>query len=565
MRPEDIPGADAQEAQRFGAAQDIAGVGARAGLYRRGVQRHAAIRVNGYPDADLAAPGFLPLGVPGGVERKTHAAFLYPVVERTRAGLVALRAPAYPFRPLAQHRGQALVRQAAPFVPEVLQRQVYGVHPQLFGQHIHDVAEDKIELGIPHSAHHAGRELVGVDAIGLHPDVGDVGERRFGDLGRGELEGEHSMVGVSPGIPDGFKIHGRDGAVLHRARFAGVDGRLAGVVEAFPAAVFELDGPAGFPGKQRGEKEERLVAGIPAAELAADVGADNADFVYRQAQHLADMHPALVGFEGVGHHRKLVALPVHQAAPVIQRSLRRVMMDRRRFHDHFGLPEAFIRVALVYEYVLSADGVLRQDIARRYLRVDHRRAGLHGPDGIENEREDFPVHFYKPERLFGDLLGFGRHNGAHLVGDPAGVVAQHPPVAEMAPHHALVGHRVHAVGPAGACRLEGGYFGVFICEHRFYAGKLLGQGRIYALYARVGVGAAQHFGVQHAGKAAFERYVVDELHLAGGLLQGVDAGAVGTDEFAGDAGRVGAGRGHFFSPSGGVPSDACCTARAMPE
>ena len=45
--PVDVVRAHAQEAERLGAAEDVAGVGAGAGLDRGGVQRHRAVGIAG--------------------------------------------------------------------------------------------------------------------------------------------------------------------------------------------------------------------------------------------------------------------------------------------------------------------------------------------------------------------------------------------------------------------------------------------------------------------------------------------------------------------------------------
>ena len=68
--PGDVLRADAQETQRLGAAEHVAGVRAGAGLHRGRIQRDRAVRVEGDLGLHLAAALLLPLGVPAGVKEK---------------------------------------------------------------------------------------------------------------------------------------------------------------------------------------------------------------------------------------------------------------------------------------------------------------------------------------------------------------------------------------------------------------------------------------------------------------------------------------------------------------
>ncbi len=76
--PGDVLRPDTQEAQRFGAAQHVAGVRAGAGLYGWRVQGDRAVRVEGDFGLYLPAALFLPLGMPAGMQGKAYSRRLAP-------------------------------------------------------------------------------------------------------------------------------------------------------------------------------------------------------------------------------------------------------------------------------------------------------------------------------------------------------------------------------------------------------------------------------------------------------------------------------------------------------
>ena len=234
------------------------------------------------------------------------------------------------------------------------------IHVQPLGQAVDHPAEDEVELRVAHPAHHAAGDLVGVDGVRFHLDVGDRRQRHFGDLRRGELQREDRVVGVRADVADGLEVERGDRAVGLGAHLAVVERRLPGVVEAVPPRVLELHRPAGLLCQQRGEEEERLVAGVAAAELPADVLADDPHLVDRQLQHLADVHPGLVRRVGVGHDRQPVIFPLRQAAPGVQRALRRVVMAGVHLDDDIRRGKALLHVALGQEDIRAADRIGRQ-------------------------------------------------------------------------------------------------------------------------------------------------------------------------------------------------------------
>jgi len=354
--------------------------------------------------------------------------------------------------------------------------------------------------------------------------VRDVGQRDLGHHGGGELQGEHRVVGVRAHLADRLEGHRHDRAVFAGAHLAVVKRRLPRVVEPVPACVLELDRPAGLPGQQGGEEEKRLVAGVPPTELPADIVADGANVADRHPQHLADVHERLVGRVGIGPDGQAVVLPLGQAAPGIERALRRVMMAGVRLDDDVGLRKAKLHISSAHEHIRTADRVLGQHVRGPDLRVDHRRAGLHGLVRVQHERQHLPFDLDQPQGLLGDLLAFGGHGHAHLVAHPAGILAQHAPVAKLPPHHALVADRVHRVGPAGVRRFEPRYLRVGIGQDGPHARQPLGPACLQALDACARVRAAQHLGIEQAGEKPFRGHVVGIARPAARLLGRIDRG-----------------------------------------
>ncbi len=459
-----------------------------------------------------------------------------------------------------QHRRQAGVGQGLPAVAEVAYRQVQRVKAEALGEQVHQVPQDQVQLGVAHPAHHAARQLVGVDAVGLHPHIGYVGEADLGHLGGGELEGEDRVIGVGPHVAGALQSERGNRAVRTRPQAPFVDDRLARVVERFAPAVTELHRPTGAPGEQSGKQVEGLVPGVVAAELAAHVVRDHPHSRQGDLQHLAEVHAGLVGLVGVRPDGEGVALPSSEAGPVLQSALVGVVVHRGAGHHHLSLGQRSQGVAPVQEDIRTADFVRREDVARSHFGVNRRGAGPHRLEGVEDEGQHLPIHHDQTQRLLGRGLGLGGDHHPGLVAHPAHVVIQDPAVPEAPPHHPLVGDGVHSVGPPGAGLLEAGHFGVGVGQDVHHPRQGRGPGEVEAPDAGMGMRAAQNPGVEQVGKALPGGHVVGVERPSRRLLQGIDARPVAADEAPGHPRSKGLAHGR--GPTS--PSAACCTARAMP-
>ena len=130
--------------------------------------------------------------------------------------------------------------------------------------------------------------------------------------------------------------------------------------------------------------------------------------------------------------------------------------------DDIGLGKPGLHVPFDQKNVGAADRIRRQHVVFGDLGMDHRRAGGHGRQRVQHERQLLPLDLDQPQRLLGDQLALGGNRHAHLVAGPGGVIAQHAAVVELAPHHVVITDGVHGVGPAGVGRLEPRHLRVLI-------------------------------------------------------------------------------------------------------
>ena len=124
------------------------------------------------------------------------------------------------------------------------------------------------------------------------------------------------------------------------------------------------------------------------------------------------------------------------------------------------------------------------DVGGVVLVVDLGGVGVHGFSLVEHGGQDLVGDLDQPQGLLGCLDGLGGHRG-HPVADVANPVVE----ADL-----VVGMGVGPALPAGRVLDPGG---VAVVQHGMHAGNGCGLRVVDAQDPGVGVGAAQHLGVQH--------------------------------------------------------------------
>ena len=163
----------------------------------------------------------------------------------------------------------------------VQQRQVERVHAQGLGRHVPGLLDGELGRGVAEAAEGTGRDLVGVDQVGLDFHVGILVAGVVAQGGdpehAGRLAAVSAIVGYDPellGLDQSVALEAHLDRDLHRDSWA------AAGQELFLAAVQELDRASGFPGQQGADHGVVVVAGF-AAESAAHSALDDAHIRFR--------------------------------------------------------------------------------------------------------------------------------------------------------------------------------------------------------------------------------------------------------------------------------------------
>ena len=369
---------------------------------------------------------------------------------------------------------------------QVLHPQLGRVHTEVVGQDIDHPLHEVDGLGDAERAGvgHPARRLVGVDGR-------DLAVGRLEVVAAGEDREE-------PGRELGRLGGGVEGAVVgDRRRPQGQDLAIAGggdlavhVVVAGETRRHEVLGPVLHPlhrrpGDDRGHHHAD-VAGVDrhlVAEPAAEVGRDHLDLVLGQAGH-----QGVDGAVGVG---RLAGDPAgelagdlvhggHAAARLHGGRVRAGIEEIGGRHDDVA----------AFEHLVAGGGVARLPVVDVVVRpalevgADHRRVGVEGPVGVDHRREQLVLDLDQLEGVAGGVAVLGHH-----VGDLLALEAD------------LVGgqHRLHVAGerrhPGQAHRGQ-----QLAGDHGPHLGVGLGGRHVERPDPGVGVGAAQHGAVEHAGQ-----------------------------------------------------------------
>ena len=277
------------------------------------------------------------------------------------------------------------------------------IHADEARQLVHLNLERKIGDGHAEAAHRRGRRAVGVDAVGVDPDIGDgVGA---GHVGGGLGGAVRAVARIGAGIDIDADVAGDDPPVLHDAVLDvdALGGARAGDLHLLLAAVGVFDRTAG---EHRGEKRRRLGDDVDlAAEAAADGAADQAQFLERRVE---DEGGVVEGEEqGLGV-RVAGEAAVRFRHDDAAGGLGRRMLDRRGLvallDDVVGDGEALLDVAMAD----AAEGMaLIGEIVVAVIFVDDRRAGLQRLLDVEDGGQDLVVDLHLGRGLAGDRVGFG--------------------------------------------------------------------------------------------------------------------------------------------------------------
>ncbi len=156
----------------------------------------------------------------------------------------------------------------------------------------HHALGGELRLGRAEAAERATRDVVGVDGVAIHADVGDL--VAAGGEERGDLRHLDAGGGIGAAVGDDLGLDGGDRAVLARAPAAAHADRMALVVadDRFLAAPDERDRAAQLP---RGEREQMLDREVFAStERPADGGVADDHLLFGQLEHRGDLAAVLV-------------------------------------------------------------------------------------------------------------------------------------------------------------------------------------------------------------------------------------------------------------------------------
>ena len=322
----------------------------------------------------------------------------------------------------------------------------------------------------------------------------------------------HAEGTVSTGVQLGGGVQGHKGAVLpgaqpgvHVAAVTGIGGD-----KVLLAGVDQLNGPQSLHG-QGGCQKLRLAADADAhAEAAAQVGRiPNPD--------LAFGHVEGVGHDHLGGRGGLCGGDDLQGAVGLIRShsgmdLHLALLNAGQLdvglHDHVGLGKAPVQCLVAVRLDLAAD------VSVFFVAVDRLNlggVGLQRLDGIVNSGKLFILHLDELDGLVGDGFGLSG-NGSNFVADVLGLIGKDGLVPD--------GFSGTGGGDHGGGGVEGLVGGVLKGADGLYAGQSFCGGGVDLHDLRMGVGAAQDLGMEHAGHGD----VHSELAQTGGFIEAIVAG-----------------------------------------
>ena len=363
-----------------------------------------------------------------------------------------------------------VMRRDIAILDGVQAQQVDHVHFQFFGGQIPGLFDSPVGRRIAKAAERAGRHQVGVD------------QRRFGAGVRIFVQ---RIVAHRGGAENGLRLAGIGAVVGPHADFLGQ--HLAGLGEAqahpvahghawmageefFFAGVDQLDRAAGLARENGRDYRAVVIAGL-AAETTADFGLDHAHLRFGHAQRYGVTAAGEEGRLRVAPHGHAVTGPVRNAADGLQRGM--PLPDRipGTFDDDVGGLETGIDFAALKRKFV-------RDIARCIV-VHQRRAGRHRFIQRKHRGQRFVLNNNAVDRgARGFRIGGG--DGDDFIADIT---------------HAADGQRIEI----GAERAPFALGGVFAGDHRLDPGHRARGAGVDGQDARVGMRAAQHGGVQHAG------------------------------------------------------------------
>ncbi len=373
------------------------------------------------------------------------------------------------------------------------------------------------------AAQRARRRLVGVERVGVDPDVVDVvgarsGEPRF-------LRHARADVGIGAAVPIHLAFASNDAAVLVDARFdAERRGMLGDGVELLLHAERDLHRTPHDHGqrcRQRFELDVEL-----AAKAAAEIGHPDAHAILGPAQEPRDLGAHERGPLRAAVDGDAALLKVADRGKRLEREVEALLGAERVLENMRGLGEGLVDIAAPQAEVERDIGALA---ALEMLEVGEGAGGLEllvhqhlvvgGFDLVEHRGQFLIFRDDELHRLLRDMRIGGEH-GRHRLADIV---------------HLVDGEDGLVVEGRAVIRLGNDLAHVFRRDHAIDAGERFRRAGIDRLDAAVRHGAAEDLGMQHALQA----HRVGIFGSARDLLAGFEPRQRASDLCADRAGRDG--------------------------
>ena len=363
------------------------------------------------------------------------------------------------------------------------------------GNVVHGRFHDEVAVRLACAAVGAHDRRVGVDGLVFRVHRRDLVGARQDGLGTLGIDGAVGAIGaavveeVIPDPEDAPVLRRRDlDAVHHQPLVIGADEVLAAVLD-------PLDWAAQHACRERDEQFLGVDQEDLDAEAAAHVRRDHGDCSLRQ--------PELVRDHGAGGDRCLRRIPDRKllealvvagddAAGLHRLSCAALGPEFLAQHEVGGGEGGLDVSALV--------GGAASDVGIGVV-VDQRRARLRRRNEIDRRHIGHIVDLDQFQRVLGEIAAVGDHQRHRLAGEARLAGCQRLMGARMDEAGVLVEQRHGRVGRAQ----------VLVGDQRMHAGERERGGGIDERKSGLGVGAAQHGGVQHVGQAD----VVDEARAPG--------------------------------------------------